>query len=167
MTDPDIELGAARRSDISTIAILTRDLVEQGLAWSWTSSRVGARMRAADTLVVVARAEDAIAGFGIMSYGEDDAHLELLGVTPPHRRSGVGRKLVEWLEKPARLAGISRVSLEVRRSNEGARTFYERLGYRVVGEIPLYYQRRESALRMRREFESRAVPFEIDVTRLG
>jgi ribosomal-protein-alanine N-acetyltransferase len=151
MTRPEISVGLARRSDVVEIASLSRDLIEKGLRWSWTPGRVAASVRSPTTLVVVARAADRIAGFGIMRYGDDDAHLDLLGVDPDRRREGLGRRLVEWLEKPALVAGISAVFLEVRGSNHGAQAFYERLGYRKLARIAHYYQGRESAIRMGRE----------------
>jgi ribosomal protein S18 acetylase RimI-like enzyme len=100
--------------------------------------------------VVVARAGTRIAGFGIMRYGGDDAHLDLLGVAMDCRRRGLGRRLVEWLEKPALAAGITDAFLEVREANLGARAFYERLGYRTLARLGGYYQGRESAIRMGR-----------------
>jgi ribosomal-protein-alanine N-acetyltransferase len=151
MTRPEIFLGPARRSDVVEIACMSRDLIEMGLRWSWTARRVSASVRGADTIVVVARAADRIAGFGIMRYGEDEAHLDLLGVSHQFRREGLGRRLVEWLEKPALVAGISAAFLEVRESNRGARAFYERLGYRTLGRLAHYYQGRECAVRMGRE----------------
>ncbi len=90
-----------------------------------------------------------------MRYGDDDAHLDLLGVAADCRRQGLGRRLVEWLEEPALVAGISAVFLEVRGSNHGAQAFYERLGYRKLGQIAGYYQGRESAIRMGRELGHR------------
>jgi ribosomal protein S18 acetylase RimI-like enzyme len=151
MTRPEISVGLARPSDVVEIALMSRDLIEKGLRWSWIPSRVAASVRSSNTIVVVARAEDRIAGFGIMRYSDDEAHLDLLGVSHDHRREGLGRRLVEWLEKPALVAGISAVFLEVRGSNHGARAFYERLGYRTLTHIAHYYQGRESAIRMGRE----------------
>ena len=63
----------------------------------------------------------------------------------------MGRRLVEWLEKPALVAGVAAVFLEVRESNHGAQTFYERLGYRQLARLANYYQGRESAIRMGHE----------------
>jgi ribosomal-protein-alanine N-acetyltransferase len=151
MTRPEIPLGLARRSDAVEIAYMSRHLIEKGLRWSWTPRRVAASVANPNALVVVARTEDRIAGFGIMRYGDDEAHLDLLGVAYEHRWKGLGRRLVEWLEKPALVAGISLVFLEVRVPNHGAQAFYERLGYRRLAEIARYYQGRESALRMGRE----------------
>ena len=151
MTRSEISVGLARMSDAVEIARMSRDLIENGLRWSWTPRRVAASVGSVTALVVVARAEDRIAGFGIMRYGDDEAHLDLLGVGHDYRREGLGRRLLEWLEKPALVAGISAVFLEVRGSNHGAQAFYERLGYRKLGYIAHYYQGRESALRMGRE----------------
>jgi len=151
MTRLETSIGLARLSDATEIAQMSRDLIEQGLRWSWTPSRVAASVRSRNALVVVSRAEEQIAGFGIMRYGDDDAHLDLLGVARAYRRQGLGRRLLEWLEKPALVAGISAVFLEVRGSNHGAQAFYERLGYRKLARIRHYYQGRESAVRMGRE----------------
>jgi ribosomal protein S18 acetylase RimI-like enzyme len=150
MTHLEISIGLARRSDILGIACRSRDLIENGLRWTWTPERVAASVRSPTAIVVVARTPSAIAGFGIMRYGDDEAHLDLLGIDLAYRRAGLGRRLVEWLEKPALVAGIATVVLEVRASNHGARSFYERLGYRSLADIARYYQGRESAVRMER-----------------
>jgi [ribosomal protein S18]-alanine N-acetyltransferase len=86
-----------------------------------------------------------------MRYGDDDAHLDLLAVAPPYRRAGLGRQLLEWLEKCAVVAGIFSVALEVRAGNEGAHLFYKRMGYRTLVHLPGYYQGIEAALRMGRD----------------
>lgn len=130
---------------------MSRDWIEAGLPWSWTPERVAASVRSSIAIAAVARDSDRITGFGIMRYGDDEAHLDLFGVADRYRRLGVGRRLLQWLEKPALVAGVSSVFLEVRASNRGAQAFYERLGYRKLGSIENYYQGRESAIRMGRE----------------
>jgi ribosomal-protein-alanine N-acetyltransferase len=155
MPQCELTMTQARLSDVAHIARMSRDFVETRLEWSWTPARVAASVRSLHALVVVARRRDRIAGFGIMRYGDDEAHLDLLAVHPDCRRAGVGWRVVEWLEKPALVAGIGAVFLEVRESNRGAQAFYERLGYRTLARIARYYQGRESALRMGRELGCR------------
>lgn len=133
-------------------------MIEHGLRWTWTPGRVGASVRNPKVLVVVARAASRIAGFGIMRFGDEDAHLDLLAVVRDYRGRGLGRRLVEWLEKPALVAGIASVFLEVRASNDGAEAFYGRLGYRKLGRLEGYYQGRESAIRMGRELGCKDEP---------
>jgi [ribosomal protein S18]-alanine N-acetyltransferase len=157
MTSSDLSLRLARPADATTIANLSRDLIEYGLRWRWTPMRVAASIRAPNVNVLVARIHDNIAGFAIMRYGDDDAHLDLLAVTPPYRRAGVGRQLLEWLEKCAVVAGIFKVALEVRAENEGAQLFYKRMGYRTLVHLPGYYQGIEAGLRMGRDLSCRPV----------
>jgi ribosomal-protein-alanine N-acetyltransferase len=158
MTSPDFALSLARVGDAAAIAALSRDFVEQGLSWAWTPARVAASIRSRTALVVVARDGERVAGFGIMRYGDDDAHLDLFCVAPRYRGVGLGRRLLEWLEKPALVAGIGAVFLEVRASNRSGQAFYERLGYRVLARLSGYYQGRETALRMGRELGRRSQP---------
>ena len=155
MTRSQIALRLARPVDAAVIAGLSRDLIEYGLHWRWTPLRVAASIRDPDVNVLVACVGAEVSGFAIMRYGDDDAHLDLLAVAPPFRRAGVGRQLLQWLEKCAVVAGIFNVALEVRASNEGAQRFYQRLGYRAVIQLPGYYQGVETALRMSRDLALR------------
>jgi ribosomal protein S18 acetylase RimI-like enzyme len=146
-----IQLRLAHYSDVHTLARMSRDMVEQGLGWSWRAGRVAAMIKNPEAVVLVARSHFETVGFGIMEYHEQHAHLNLLAVKPRQRRSGTGRALLEWLEKTARYAGIERIFLEVRARNRGARAFYESLGWENVRYVSGYYQGRESALRMVRQ----------------
>ena len=157
MINSELSLRLARPADASSIADLSRDLIEYGLRWRWTPERVAASIRAPNVNVLVAWMEKDIAGFAIMRYGDDDAHLDLLAVTPPYRRSGIGRQMLEWLEECAIVAGIFNVDLEVRAGNEEAQLFYSRMGYRTLLQLPGYYQGIEAALRMRRDLSRRSL----------
>jgi ribosomal-protein-alanine N-acetyltransferase len=86
-----------------------------------------------------------------MRYADDAAHLNLLAVAPAHRRRGIARRLVFWLEETALTAGTFVVGLELRAGNEAARAFYHALGYHELVRIPGYYQGVESAIRMVRD----------------
>jgi ribosomal protein S18 acetylase RimI-like enzyme len=157
MTDSDLSLRLARTADATAIANLSRDLVEYGLRWRWTPLRVEASIRAPDVNVLVACIHDRIAGFGIMRYRDDDAHLDLLAVAPSHRRAGIGSQLLKWLEKCAVVAGVLSIELEVRAGNEGAQHFYREMGYRTVVQLAGYYQGVEAALRMSRDLSCRSL----------
>lgn len=157
MTSSELSLRLARPADAAAIARLSRDQIEYGLRWRWTPKRVAASIRAPDVNVLVACVRENMAGFAIMRYGDDDAHLDLLAVAPPYRRAGVGRQLLEWLEKCAVVAGIFSVALEVRAGNEGAQRFYESMGYRTLAHLPSYYQNTEAALRMGRDLSRRSL----------
>ena len=47
------------------------------------------------------------------------AHLNLLAVDPAHRRRGIARRLLTWLEESALTAGTFTVGLELRAHERG------------------------------------------------
>jgi [ribosomal protein S18]-alanine N-acetyltransferase len=143
-----IRIGLAKADEIPTIAGMSRQLIENGLPWSWNEERVAHCLRNRDCIVLAARDRRRLVGFAIMEFYDEHAHLSLFAVQTGYQRQGIGRQLVDWLEASARTAGIFVVQLEVRASNHGARIFYERLGYREAGIKPAYYGGREDALRM-------------------
>ena len=145
-----VMLGLARCADSRELAEMSRDLIEQGLAWSWTTARVERSIRGRESSVVVARCERRIAAFAIMHFGDEVGHLNLLAVAPAYRRRGLGRRLIEWLTATAIEAGVFRIDLELRARNDAARIFYERLGFDALDVLEGYYQGREAALRMTR-----------------
>jgi ribosomal-protein-alanine N-acetyltransferase len=155
---PDSTLTSIRfagRADALAIAEMSRDLIEHGLGWSWTRERILRGLRHPDVNVIVAVRDAERAGFAVMKYGDDEAHLLLLAVRPGHARHGVGRTLVDWLEATARVAGILRISLEARVGNTAARAFYARLGFTPTQLMPGYYGGREASVRMGKQLGSR------------
>lgn len=146
----------ARATDAPQMALLSRDLIEAGLGWRWTPSRVRHTLRDRATNGLVAIEGQHVVGFALMQYLEERAHLLLLAVAVPSRRSGVGRAMLQWLEKTALVAGIGTIELEVRARNLGARAFYRVAGFEEGVMVPGYYAGIEAAVRMRRDLWSRA-----------
>ena len=153
MTAHAITLRLAVTRDARAIAEMSRDLIESGLGWKYDAGRILHAIDDRETVTLVAsdegrRSLGALAGFAIMEFGEDRAHLVLLAVRPTHRRRGIGRRLLEWLVQSARPAGVRSLHLELRANNEAARAFYRAMGFSETILVPGYYRGRESALRM-------------------
>ncbi len=138
----------ATGEDAIEIGELSRRYIEYNLSWKYRPSRIRDLIRDKSKNVVVAREGHSLAGFGIMTYQQNSANLDLLAIKRQYRRRGVGRQVVRWLEKVALTAGISNVFVQVRKTNRGAVRFYKKLGYHVIGEARGYYQGRESAVIM-------------------
>jgi ribosomal-protein-alanine acetyltransferase len=143
-------MRAAHPSEARAIASISRLHIEYGLNWRWTPAKVKRHIRDKDTMVLIASKDGTIAGFAIMKFGDHQAHLFLLAVQAEYRRTGIGRSMMQWLEKSCRTAGIQAVKLEVRASNRVAIQFYRSLGYRFLGKVAGYYDQRESAAVMAR-----------------
>jgi ribosomal-protein-alanine N-acetyltransferase len=158
-SNPAIVLELARVADAGLIATMSRALIEFGLRWTWTPQRVAREIRDRNTNVLVARAGSRIAGFAIMRYGDARAHLNLFAVDPRYRRQGLGRRMIQWLETTAVIAGVAEIGLEVRANNPGARRFYAALGYVETGILQGYYCGVEAAVAMKRSLRlSSAMP---------
>ncbi len=144
----------ARRADAADIAAMSRDQIETGLGWSWTESRVRLAVESRDTNVAVIGETGRLSAFGIMAYRDDTAHLLLFSVRPEHRRRGIGRELLHWLEAVAQTAGIERIALECRRENAPARNFYADQGYHEMAIHKGYYRGVEDAVRLEKWLSS-------------
>ncbi len=129
-----VAIRIAEAGDAPAIAEMSRDFIESGLGWRYDPPHILRAMRRRESVVLaasgrptyVARERPALAGFAIMDFGDERAHLVLLAVQPTQRRCGIGRRLVEWLMESALTAGMASVHLELRADNEAARRFYPR-----------------------------------------
>ena len=148
----------AKRGDAVRIAEMSRDIIESGLGWSWTPTRVAREIHEKNSNVIVTLAGKEVIGFAVMRYLDGEARLNLFGVHPDHRRKGVGTRMLKWLEKTALINGNSVVYLEARSGNQEARKFYRAHGYREIQRLPGYYEGRESAIRMARDLWSDLSP---------
>jgi [ribosomal protein S18]-alanine N-acetyltransferase len=145
MTNP---IRLATDSDAHAIAALSRDAIEHGLGWRYTPDRILAAIGSRTTNVAVIHARGCLFAAGIMAYGDTSAHLVLLGVRRTHRRQGMGRHLLAWLEACALTAGLRTVGVEVREDNPGALAFYRAQGYSVRDRVPGYYHNVLDAVRL-------------------
>ena len=146
-----LSLQPATSADALPIAQMSRELIEAGLPWTWTPERVARNIGRHETLVLTARETERLAGFAIMQFGDERAHLSLLAVRPDCQRQGVGGRMLEWLTQSALTAGIASIHLELRETNLDARRFYLSQGFAETLRIPRYYSGAETAVRMLRE----------------
>ena len=79
-----------------------------------------------------------------------DGQVQILKIAtdPAYRRRGIAAELLALVASDARNLGATEMTLEVRVSNAGAQTFYERMGLRNIGTRPHYYSDREDAVIM-------------------
>lgn len=63
--------------------------------------------------------------------GDRHAHIFLLYVMPEHRRRGIGKALMSYVEGWARIRGDRQIGLQVFQSNQAALNLYNQLGYQT------------------------------------
>ena len=111
---------------------------------------------------LVAEVENMVVGYVVGNMltsqeGHKEGHILDIAVDPAYRKRGVGTTLMMRIMEMFRARGASKVRLEVRVSNMGARKFYSRLGFKEVHIAKRYYRMRgytEDAVFMIKSFET-------------
>jgi len=106
-----------------------------------------------DAWVLRDRDGGALAGYFLLMYAVDEAHLLDVAVAAARHGGGLGRYLLDRIAARAREQRMESILLEVRPSNMRALQVYERYGYTEIGRRKGYYPahegRREDAIVMR------------------
>jgi len=99
---------------------------------------------------LVAERESVVIGFVIAdvtpNHGRDIGHIKDLAVRPDDRGGGIGRALLRSVLARLRSVGVAVVRLEVRESNEAARSLYAAEGFEPIRRVFRYYRDGEDAL---------------------
>jgi len=134
MLEDKTHIEFATFTDAPEIGAISKNDIEHGLGWRYTPERIEKLIRNRSKNVVVAREGPKLVGFGIMTYHEDQANLDLLAVKQGFRRMKIGTRIVQWLEEVALTAGAFNIFVQVRSRNTGAVAFYKSLGFQVLDE---------------------------------
>lgn len=118
--------------------VLRIELASYSVPWSEPTFR--GLLRRGDAELIVAAADGAPVGYAVFWQVLDQGELGNVAVDPEWRGRGVGQRLVQEVIARARVRGVRELFLEVRPSNDTARTLYQNLGFTAVGRRRAYYQ---------------------------
>ena len=90
-------------------------------------------------LPLVAEIDGRVVGYLMAWRIVDILHVLNIAAEPAARRRGIGSALLLAAADEARDRGLERITLEVRRSNAGARAFYAKFGFVETGVREGYY----------------------------
>ena len=122
-------------------------------AMPWSEKSVAGELDNPLALWLVAMEGDRLAGYVGSQTVMDETDMMNIAVHPDFRHQGIATGLVVDLIGALKLRGSHCLTLEVRASNEPAKALYEKMGFRMVGRRPGYYQNpREDALILRKEW---------------
>ena len=131
-----IEVRPARIEDLDDV----RRAESLGFPNPWHRSTYLEQLGYPRAVFLVATRNGIFAGHALSWMVIDEMHLLKIAVMPESRRAGVGRRLLAASESRCVALGARSCFLEVRRSNDAARAFYEKMGYANVGVRPGYYE---------------------------
>jgi [ribosomal protein S18]-alanine N-acetyltransferase len=90
-------------------------------------------------IYIVARSGGHVVGHAGLMFAADDGHVTTVAVDPPWQRRGVAARLLLVLFREARVRGATDLTLEVRATNEPAKSLYRRFGFAEAGIRKGYY----------------------------
>ena len=121
----------------------------------WSAEAVAGVLKVPGTFGLIACQGGDPAGFILCQAVGGEGEVLGLGVTPAHRRSGIGASLLSEALVRAEALGALRMTLEVAIDNNAARRLYSSAGFVTVGHRRSYYARsqgpRTDALILARE----------------
>ena len=82
---------------------------------------------------------DKVFGYADFSLIYDRIELDNIFVDETRRKEGIGKRLMSYLIAVAIDSHVINITLEVRESNEAARTLYKKFGFREVALRKFYY----------------------------
>lgn len=169
MSEPEDRAG---REPTAATGLPYRSLVELGVRhldavaeiekaaypFPWTRGNFIDSLAAGYEARVLLDVHHTLLGYWIAMPGVDEMHLLNITVEPGHQGHGHARFMLDALVQVARERGDRYLWLEVRPSNDRARSLYVRYGFKEVGRRKGYYPaalgRREDALVMSLEVRS-------------
>ncbi len=156
-SDSGSVIREARSTDIHALALLEADRFASDRL-SRRSLMALAKSNSACLLVAVRAKQPVGCAVLLTRRGGRSARLYSIAVAADEAGRGVGSRLLAAAEEAARDRGFDRLHLEVRADNPAAVSFYEKSGYRPIGERPDYYEDGMTALRFARQLFEKTAP---------
>jgi ribosomal protein S18 acetylase RimI-like enzyme len=132
-----MEIRPYLESDEAAVAELWREVFAEAPAWNVPAADIGRKLAVQRELFLVATVGSEVVGTAMAGYDGHRGWVYYVAVRPRYRRQGIGTALMERVEAGVARLGCPKINLQVRASNEGVVSFYEKLGYQVEERISM------------------------------
>ncbi len=140
----ELEIDLAAQADVDAIYRLE----QQAFPSPWRRDFFESELRGSGRFNLVAKRNGVVVGYVFAMWFFDEMHVNKIAVDERLRRTGIAWALMQRCIAFARPNGIKTISLEVRKTNEGAIDFYRFLGFEASYLRPRYYPDGEAAVIM-------------------
>ena len=144
-----IEIRKMESRDVSGIAELEKICFND----PWSENSISSELNNRLSLWLVAIAEEKVIGYVGSQTVLGETDMMNIAIHPDFRKQGIATALILGLSRELVNRGSHSLMLEVRASNEPAKSLYEKMGFEAVGLRKNYYRNpKEDALILRKEF---------------
>jgi [ribosomal protein S18]-alanine N-acetyltransferase len=131
-----IRIATAAPGDLDRIMAIER----ASFAAPWTTESIAEEIARPWSIFRVLRdGDDHLCAYLNFWVVYDELHVLNIATSPENRRNGYARALMVQLLDEAHRNAVTKIVLEVRRTNHGAQGLYESLGFVHIGVRPKYY----------------------------
>ena len=134
-----LTIREATPDEVGEVVELMKRAFDPRFGEAWTLSQLAGVLAMPGARLTVAKRRQRLLGFALVRTVLDESELMLIAVEPTARRVGTAAALLADIENTARMAGVKKLHLEVRRGNE-AIDLYSIHGFAKAGERLNYYR---------------------------
>jgi ribosomal protein S18 acetylase RimI-like enzyme len=132
-----MEIRPYEERDEEAVAKLWREVFPDSPLWNVPEEDIRRKLEVQRELFLVATIGEEITGTAMAGYDGHRGWVYCVAVDPARRRKGIGRALMERVERGLTRMGCHKLNLQVRKSNEETVAFYEILGYLVEDRVSM------------------------------
>jgi tRNA threonylcarbamoyladenosine biosynthesis protein TsaB len=132
--NPDLQWAAMSSRDIASVMVIEH----QAYPFPWTSGNFQDSLNAGYECWVL-QEQGVMIGYLVWMRVHDEAHLLNFTLSPARQGRGMGSWMLTWLINQVQAAGLTKIILEVRPSNQKAIGLYTKFKFQVIGTRKGYY----------------------------
>lgn len=137
MNTEKLAIRAYAESDEAQVIRLWREVFPDNPSWNVPKADIDRKLAVQRDLFLVGELDDEIVGTVMAGFDGHRGWVHLVAVAPKHRQRGFGRAMMDEAEKKLRAIGCTKINLQVRATNQGVISFYEKLGYAVEERVSM------------------------------
>jgi ribosomal-protein-alanine N-acetyltransferase len=132
----NISIQRMTRADIEEVVLLEKMCFSD----PWSKSSFEHELINRFSIPLVVKSGIKIVGYACLWHTFEQMEIATIGVSPEFRRKGIGRMMMNWILKEAKINGCSNVILSVRESNHAAIGLYRKFGFVDLDRRKKYYR---------------------------
>jgi ribosomal protein S18 acetylase RimI-like enzyme len=105
--------------------------------WNDPHKDIQRKLKVQPELFLLGEIDDKVVASVMAGFDGHRGWINYLAVCPTQRRRGLGRQLMEEVERRLTALGCPKLNLQVRSDNQAVLTFYRNLGYQVDEVVSL------------------------------
>ena len=133
----DLKIKPYSEKDEQGVVALWHEAFPDNSPWNVPENDIKRKLNVQRELFLVAEIKEEIIGTAMAGFDGHRGWVYYVAVSKKHRRRGIGKALMQRVEKGLIDIGCSKLNLQVRASNNEVVEFYKRLGYNVEDRVSM------------------------------